>query len=71
MCKAIDKVLKRDKPKERLEDYEVIADAINHGYGLKSCSRISQKWNGDMSWECSDGVFTLDIFVQDIPAIKE
>ncbi|RKJ74337.1 GHKL domain-containing protein [Butyricicoccus sp. 1XD8-22] len=47
------------------------ADAINHGYGLKSCSRISKKWNGDMSWECSDGVFTLDIFVQDIPAIKE
>ena len=32
MCKAIDKVLKRDKPKERLEDYEDIADAINHGY---------------------------------------
>jgi len=32
MCKAIDKVLKPDKPKERLEDYEDIADAINHGY---------------------------------------
>lgn len=32
MCMAIDKVLKRDKPKERLEDYEDIADAINHGY---------------------------------------
>ena len=32
MCKAIDKVLKRDKPKEKLEDYEDIADAINHGY---------------------------------------
>lgn len=32
MCKAIDKVLKRDKPKEKLEDYEDMADAINHGY---------------------------------------
>ena len=32
MCMAIDKVLKRDKPKEKLEDYENIADAINHGY---------------------------------------
>ncbi len=32
MCKAIDKVLKRDKTKEKLEDYEDIADAINHGY---------------------------------------
>ena len=32
MCMAIDKVLKRDKPKEKLEDYEDIADAINHGY---------------------------------------
>ena len=32
MCTAIDKVLKRDKPKENLEDYEDIADAINHGY---------------------------------------
>ena len=36
MCKAIDKVLKRDKPKEKLEDYEDIADAINHGYYGKS-----------------------------------
>lgn len=36
MCMAIDKVLKRDKPKERLEDYEDIADAINHGYYNKS-----------------------------------
>ena len=37
MCMAIDKVLKRDKPKEKLEDYEDIADAINHGYyGKKS-----------------------------------
>lgn len=32
MCKAIDKVLDRDEPKEYLEDYEDIADAINYGY---------------------------------------
>ncbi len=32
MCRAIDKVLGRDKPKEYLEDYEDIADAINYGY---------------------------------------
>lgn len=32
MCKAIDKVLGRDKPKEYLEDYEEIADAINYDY---------------------------------------
>ena len=32
MCKAIDKVLGRDKPKEYLEDYEDLADAINYGY---------------------------------------
>lgn len=36
MCKAIDKVLGRDKPKEYLEDYEDIADAINYGYYDKS-----------------------------------
>ena len=36
MCKAIDKVLGRDKPKERLEDYEDIADAINYGYYSKN-----------------------------------
>lgn len=36
MCKAIDKVLGRDKPKERLEDYEDIADAINYGYYNKN-----------------------------------
>lgn len=32
MCNAIDKVLGRDKPKEYLEDYEDIADAINYDY---------------------------------------
>ena len=32
MCNAIDKLLGRDKPKEYLEDYEDIADAINYGY---------------------------------------
>lgn len=36
MCKAIDKVLDRDKPKEYLEDYENIADAINYGYYSKN-----------------------------------
>ncbi|MGN0974344.1 MAG: plasmid recombination protein [Bacilli bacterium] len=36
MCKAIDKVLGRDKPKENLEDYEDIADAINYGYYSKN-----------------------------------
>lgn len=32
VCKAIDKLLNRDKPKEYLEDYEDIADAINYGW---------------------------------------
>lgn len=32
VCKAIDKLLDRDKPKEYLEDYEDIADAINYGW---------------------------------------
>lgn len=32
MCNAIDKVLGRDEPKEYLEDYEDIADAINYDY---------------------------------------
>lgn len=32
MCKAIDKLLKRDKPKEKLEDYENLANAINDDY---------------------------------------
>ena len=32
MCKAIDKLLKLDKPKEKLEDYEDIVDAINNDY---------------------------------------
>ncbi len=36
MCMAIDKVLKRDKPKENVEDYEDIDDAINHGYYSKN-----------------------------------
>lgn len=36
MCKAIDKVLGRDRPKENLEDYEDIADAINYGYYSKN-----------------------------------
>ena len=32
VCKALDKILERDKPKEYLEDYEDLADAINHGW---------------------------------------
>lgn len=36
MCKAIDKVLGRDEPKERLEEYEDIADAINYDYYNKN-----------------------------------
>ena len=32
MCKAIDKLLKLDKPKEKLKDYEDIVDAINNDY---------------------------------------
>ena len=32
MCKAIDKLLKRDNLKEKLEDYEDIVDAINNDY---------------------------------------
>lgn len=36
ICKALDKVLGRDKPKDRLEEYEDIADAINYGYYSKS-----------------------------------
>lgn len=36
ICKALDKVLGRDKPKDKLEEYENIADAINYGYYSKS-----------------------------------
>lgn len=36
VCKAIDKLLGRDKPKEYLEDYEDIADAVNYGYYSKN-----------------------------------
>ena len=43
-------------------------NAAEHGYGMKSCGRLARKWNGDMSWKCEDGVFTLDILIQDIPA---
>lgn len=34
--KALDKVLGRDKPKDKLEEYENIADAINYGYYSKN-----------------------------------
>lgn len=36
ICKALDKVLGRDKPKDKLEEYENIADAINYGYYSKN-----------------------------------
>lgn len=36
VCKALDKVLGRDKPKEYLEDYEDIADAVNYGWYSKN-----------------------------------
>lgn len=43
MCNAIDKVLGREKPKEKLEDYEDIADAINYGYYDKHKDRDREK----------------------------
>lgn len=36
LCNAIDKLLGKDKPQEKLEDYENIADAINYGYYNKN-----------------------------------
>lgn len=36
ICKALDKALGRDKPKDKLEEYENIADAINYGYYSKN-----------------------------------
>lgn len=36
ICKALDKVLGRDKPKDKLEEYENIADAINYNYYSKN-----------------------------------
>lgn len=36
ICKALDKVLGRDKPKDKLEEYENIADDINYGYYSKN-----------------------------------
>ena len=36
ICKALDKVLGRDKPKDKLEEYENIADAINYDYYSKN-----------------------------------
>lgn len=36
ICKALDKILVRDKPKDKLEEYENIADAINYGYYSKN-----------------------------------
>ena len=36
ICKALDKVLGRDKPKDKLEEYENIADVINYGYYSKN-----------------------------------
>lgn len=43
MCNAIDKVLGRDEPKEYLEDYEDIADAINYGYYDKNKDKDKDK----------------------------
>lgn len=45
-------------------------DAAAHGYGLKSCSRLAEKWNGQISWSCQNGVFQLDILIQDIPPLQ-
>lgn len=43
VCKAIDKLLGRDKPKEYLEDYEDIADAVNYGYYSKNNNNEKDK----------------------------
>lgn len=36
ICSALDKLLERDKPKDRLEDYEDIADSIIYGHYNKN-----------------------------------
>jgi len=47
MCKAIDRLLGRDKPKDYLEDYENIADAINYGYYSKNDKNKKSKEKDD------------------------
>lgn len=42
-------------------------DAQDHGYGLQSCKRLTEKWSGDLSWSCEQGIFTIDILIQDLP----
>lgn len=45
------------------------ADDKNHGLGLKSMQKVIKKYNGDMRAEYTDGIFNLDIFVQNMPFV--
>lgn len=42
-------------------------DEQNHGYGLRSCRRLTEKWNGNLSWSCEQGIFIIDVLLQDLP----
>ena len=39
-------------------------DAINHGLGLKSIKLIAEKYNGSVSIDTSDNVFSLSILFE-------
>ena len=36
-------------------------DKAYHGFGVKSMRRITEKYDGDLSMNAEDGVFTLNI----------
>ena len=45
-------------------------DKINHGYGLKSIRYMVNKFDGDLTIEAKDGIFTVTILLP-VPAEKE
>ena len=36
-------------------------EKAHHGFGVKSMRRITEKYDGDLSMNAEDGVFTLNI----------
>lgn len=60
-----------NKPKARLGQLiSTKSEPEKHGYGILSMRRIVEIYNGNLTWDIENGVFTLRILMQDIPPIS-
>lgn len=48
---------------ERLGTYSTKNDKMSHGFGISNVKEIVEKYEGEVSFSCEDGVFSVDIIL--------